>query len=79
MRGGYLEILEAFEERGIPTDVAVTEFQARETRSGATKKSVKNLKLVCYRYQRVISLKKKLKEIREWEQVIQEHFQVDSG
>ena len=58
MRGEYLEILEAFEERGIPTDVAVAEFQARETRSGATEKSVKKLKLVCYRYQRVISLER---------------------
>ena len=35
MRCEYLEMLETFEEWGIPTDVAVAEFQAREPRGGA--------------------------------------------
>ena len=36
-------MLETFEEWGIPTDVAVAEFQAREPRGGATEKLVQNL------------------------------------
>ena len=36
----YLEILETFEERRVPSDVAVAEFKVREPRGGTTERSV---------------------------------------